>query len=132
MPKVTIIVPAYNAEKYLKECLDSVVSQTLDDIEVLLINDGSTDATETIFNDYAKRYSFIKVVHQQNCGIFLTRAKAIRMAKGDYIGWVDADDFVESDMFETLYRIANQDGSDLVYCDYSFFSGSKYDKGKMV
>lgn len=121
MPKVTIIIPGYNAEKYVRECLDSVVAQTLDDIEVLLINDGSTDNTGRFFDTYAEKYSFIRVVHQENCGIFQTRAKAIALATGQYIGWVDADDFVASDMFEILYTTALEEQSDLVYCNYAYY-----------
>lgn len=121
MPKVTIVVPGYNAERHLRECLDSVVSQTLEDIEVLLIDDGSEDDTGKIFDEYAQRYPFVRVVHQENCGIFSTRAKAIGLAKGDFIGWVDSDDFIASDMFEILYQAAAENESDLVYCNYSCY-----------
>ena len=121
MPKVTIIVPAYNAEKFLRQCLDSVVAQTLDDIEVLLINDGSTDRTADICKEYADRHTFVRLINQENCGIFLTRAKSIGLAKGEYIGWVDADDYVAPEMFETLYTAAVSQKSDLVYCNYTYF-----------
>lgn len=121
MPKVSIIIPAFNAEKYLRECLDSVVAQTLKDIEVLLINDGSTDQTADICQEYADRHSFVRLINQDNCGIFRTRAKAISWAKGEYIGWVDADDYVVPEMFETLYNAAVSKQSDLVYCNYTYF-----------
>ena len=121
MPRVTIVVPAYNAEEHIIQCLDSVVTQTLDDIEVLLINDGSTDSTGDIFDEYARRYSFVRVVHQENSGIFVTRSVALSLATGEYVGWVDADDWVAPTMFETLYKAAVTNESDLVYCNYSYF-----------
>lgn len=130
MPKVSIIVPCYNAEQYLEECLSSIVAQTLDDIEVLLFNDGSTDGTANILDVYEKRYRFIRVVSQQNCGIFNTRAKAIEMATGEYIGWVDADDFVAPQMFEVLYRAAVENESELVYCSYDWYPHKVSEKAK--
>ncbi len=130
MPKVSIIVPCYNAEQYLEECLLSIVAQTLNDIEVLLFDDGSTDGTLKILNNYKERYKFVKVISQHNCGIFETRAKAIEMATGEYIGWVDADDFIAPQMFEVLYRTAVENESELVYCNYEWYPHKVSKKAK--
>lgn len=121
MPKVTVIVPAYNAEPYLRECVDSIVNQSMQDIEIILINDGSTDGTGLILEEYKERYPFVKTIHQKNQGLYKARQNGLNLASGDYVGWVDADDYVDTAMFETLYTAAIQNDSELVYCDYSFF-----------
>lgn len=120
-PKVTVIIPVYNMEKYITECLESVVKQTLQDIEIIVIDDGSTDQTGKIVDRYALQYSKVKVYHQENKGLYKTREIALERAHGEYIGWVDADDFVASDMFEILYREAVKNESELVYCDYAWY-----------
>lgn len=120
MAKVSVIIPAYNAEASIERCASSVLHQTLKDIEILFIDDGSSDRTGAILDEIVKRYVNARVIHQANMGIFLTRARAIREAKGEYIGWVDADDFIELDMFETLYNLAVTFNSELAYCDYQY------------
>ena len=120
MPKVTVIIPAYNAEPHIEQCANSVLNQTLDDIEILFIDDGSTDRTGEILDRIANENENVRIIHQENCGIFRTRAKAIREAKGAYLGWVDADDIVEPSMFETLYHMAISSNSELAYCDYQY------------
>lgn len=119
--KVTVVVPVYNGEEHIKQCLDSLVSQTLKDMEILVINDGSTDGTQEILGQYAAEFPFVQVVNQENRGLFETRKRALELAQGEYIGWVDADDFVEPTMFETLYKAALENQSELTYCDYCFF-----------
>lgn len=119
--KVAIIVPVFNAEKTLKRCLDSIVHQTLDDYEVIVINDGSFDHSLKIATKYAVKYHFLKVIDQSNKGLFVTRQEGIRLANSEYIGWVDADDFVDKTMFSTLYNQAVINDSELVYCDYYFY-----------
>lgn len=130
MPKVSIIVPVYNGEKYIEQCLDSLMNQTLDDYEVLIINDGSTDSTPIILKEYERKYSCIRVLHQENQGLYRTRQRGIKEAKGIYVGWVDADDYVENDMFEVLYKAAVLNDSDLTYCDYDFFPYKAKHKNK--
>ena len=103
MIKVSIIVPIYNVEKYLKRCLDSLVNQTLNDIEIICINDGSTDDSLDILNEYAKRDERIVVINQENSGQSVARNRGIDVAKGEYVGFVDSDDWVSEDYFECLY-----------------------------
>ena len=101
---VHLNVTICHAEKTLKRCLDSIVHQTLDDYEVIVINDGSFDHSLKIATKYAVKYHFLKVIDQPNKGLFVTRQEGIRLANSEYIGWVDADDFVDKTMFSTLYN----------------------------
>lgn len=91
-PKVSVLMPAYNVEKYLKRALDSVLNQTYKDFEIILIDDGSTDATPQICDEYGEKHGFIWVSHQENMGAANTRERLITIAKGKYIFWLDADD----------------------------------------
>ena len=99
-PKVSIIVPIYNSEKYMNKCIESILNQTLTEIEIILVNDGSTDNSGKIIDNYAKKDNRIKVIHQQNSGPSVARNKGISTAKGKYIGFVDSDDYIESTMYE--------------------------------
>ena len=121
MPKVTIIIPAYNAESFIEQCADSVVQQTLTDIEIIFINDGSTDKTGAILDGIAERFPHVRVIHQENKGLYKSREIGLSLATGEYIGWVDADDFIEPQMYEVLYLAATKNNSELVICDYSWF-----------
>ena len=107
MVKVSVIVPVYNVEKYLTQCLDSLVNQTLKDIEIIIVNDESPDNSQAIIDKYAKRYpKIIKAYKKKNGGLSDARNYGIERATGDYIGFVDSDDFVELDMYEDLYKAA--------------------------
>lgn len=119
--KVSIIVPVFNAANSLQRCLNSIVKQTLDDYEVIVINDGSCDESLTIAKNFSDKYPFVKVINQPNKGLFYSRKEGINLSNSKYIGWVDADDFVEPTMFETLYNKAEANDSELVYCDYHFY-----------
>ena len=130
MSKVTVIIPAYNAERYIYQCLESVINQTLDDIDIIVIDDGSTDKTGEIIEEIAGRKKNVQVVHQENKGLYRTREIGLKMATGDYVGWVDADDFIDPTMFETLYKAAVRENSELVICDYSWFPEGTKTKGK--
>lgn len=130
MPNVTIVVPVYNGEKFIRQCLDSLVGQTLDDYEVLAIDDGSADNTLKILREYEERFNFVRVLTQTNRGLYKTRERGIAEAAGTYIGWVDADDYVEPDMFKMLYDVAVKNDSDMVYCNYDFFPAQTKYKGK--
>lgn len=123
MAKVSIIIPVYNAEKYLEECLESIMVQTLKDIEVICVNDGSTDKSGQILNEYAKKNSRIKVIHKENGGVVSARNVGYDVATGKYIGFVDSDDWVEPEMYEKLYEIAEREGVDLVTSGY-FMEGN--------
>ena len=106
--KVSIIVPVYNVEKYLRKCLDSLVNQTLKDIEIICINDGSTDDSLNILQEYAREHHNVVVIDQENQGVSIARNNGINKAQGDYIGFVDPDDWVEPDMFKILYEKAEE------------------------
>lgn len=113
MPKVSIIIPVYNTEKYLRECLDSVVSQTLKDIEIICINDGSTDNSLQILKEYAQNDNRIKIIDKENGGISFARNTGLQSATGKYVGFVDSDDWIELNFYEKLYNTAIKYGADI-------------------
>ena len=113
MAKVSVIVPVYNVEKYLKRCLDSLVNQTLSDIEIICVNDGSTDGSAQILEEYAIKDNRIKIITQVNSGLSEARNTGIKNASGEYIGLVDSDDFVDKDFFEKLYNAAVSNNCDI-------------------
>ena len=125
-PMVSVIVPVYNAEKYLERCVSSLTNQTLKDIEIILVDDSSKDASLEICNALAKRDARIKVLHKANEGAGKARNAALDIATGTYIGFVDADDYVEKDMFETLFRKAEAYQSDLVMSGVLFVDGNMF------
>ena len=118
-PKVSIIVPIYNSEKYMNKCIESILNQTLTEIEIILVNDGSTDNSGKIIDNYAKKDKRIKVIHQENSGPSVARNKGINIAKGKYIGFVDSDDYIESTMYEELYKNANNRNTEVAMCSYN-------------
>lgn len=107
-PKVSVIIPVYNVEQYLRECLDSVVNQTLRDIEIICVNDGSPDNSLAILEEYASKDKRIKIINKENGGISSARNCAIPLAKGEYIGFVDSDDWIDLDFYEKLYNTAKR------------------------
>lgn len=116
--EVSILIPVYNTEKYLKRCLDSVISQTLKNIEIIVVNDGSNDNSQDIIEEYATKDSRIKYYIQKNSGLGATRNKGIELAQGEYIAFLDSDDWVEANCYEKLYKKAIKEDSDLVICNY--------------
>ena len=113
-PRVSIIVPMYGVEKYVEQCIDSLLKQTLQEIEIILVDDGSPDRSGEIADEYAKKDSRIKVVHQKNSGLGPARNTGIRVATGDYIGFVDSDDWANHQMFARLYEVAVKNNADIV------------------
>lgn len=116
--KLSIIVPIYNVESYLKKCLDSIIMQTFSNFELILINDGSTDQSGEICDEYEKRDSRIKVIHQENGGVSSARNSGLDIAIGKYIGFIDPDDTLERDMFEQLIQASLDHHADIVVCSY--------------
>ena len=114
MPKVSILIPIYNVERYLRQCLDSVVNQTLKDIEIICINDGSTDNSLTIINEFAAKDSRIKVIDKKNTGYGHSMNCGLKMAQGEYIGIIESDDFTELNMFEVLYNHAKNSDAEII------------------
>lgn len=126
-PKISVIVPIYNVECYLSRCLDSLLSQSFSDIEIITVNDGSTDASVEILYEYAQKDSRIVVIEKENGGVSSARNEGVRAANGEYIGFVDPDDWVDKDMYESLYNTAMDEKADIVMCTYirEFGSNSK-------
>lgn len=132
MIKVSVVVPVYNVEEYLDECLKSLVEQTLSEIEIIVVNDGSPDNSQQIINSYAERYpDKILALQKENGGLSDARNFGIAHAHGEFIGFVDSDDFVERDMFEALYKSAKKNQSEVVIGQYKHYalSGGPITKG---
>lgn len=116
MPKVSVILPIYNVAKYLRKCLDSVINQTLKDIEIICINDCSADNCENIILEYAKKDGRIKIINnEKNYGIGFSRNIGINESSGEYISFIDADDYIEKDYIEILYNTAIKNKADIVF-----------------
>lgn len=118
MPKISVIIPVYNTERYLDKCLTSVINQSFKDIEIILINDGSTDNSYKILEDYEKKDSRIILVNQKNKGQGFARNLGIKLAKSPYLAFIDSDDFIKPTMLEDLYTIAKRDNADIVKSRY--------------
>lgn len=113
MNKISIIIPVYNVEKYLKRCLDSIINQSLKDLEIICINDGSTDNSLKIIEEYSKKDTRIKIITQKNSGISATRNRGIALANGEYISFIDSDDWVDLNFYEKLYSSAKKYNADI-------------------
>lgn len=118
---VSIVIPVHNGEKYLKECLDTVVNQTLKDLEIICVNDGSTDGSLAILEDYASRDSRIKVVSQEASNAGHARNTGLAVTTGEYLSFLDADDWFELNMLETMVTAAKKDDADIVFCKAATF-----------
>ena len=127
MPKVSVIVPVYNVEKYLNECIDSILNQTLKDIEVICVNDGSTDDSLKILQDYAQKDNRIKIINKENSGYGASMNRGIQAASGEYIGIIESDDFVAPEMFEDLYNLAVKNHADIAKSNWYDYT-TKYNQ----
>ncbi len=116
-PKISMIVPVYNAEKFLEKCIDSILKQTLSDWELILIDDGSKDKSAEICDRYSSIDNRIKVVHKINEGVSIARNTGISLARGEFIGFIDSDDNVKENFFEVMYETAKEQNSEIVMCD---------------
>jgi len=121
-PKVSVVVPIYNVEKYLRECVDSILAQTLKDIEVILVDDGSPDNCGEIIDEYAKKDERVVTLHQPNSGYSKAVNNGIRKAKGEYVGIIESDDWIESDMYERLYNSASKYDTDVTKGMFYFYN----------
>lgn len=119
MKKISIIIPVYNAEKYLDRCIQSIVNQTYKNLEIILINDGSIDKSGDICDKWAEKDNRIKVIHQVNSGVSVVRNTGLDSAIGEYITFVDSDDYIELDYCEILYKALERNNVDIAYGDYS-------------
>lgn len=117
MPKISVIVPVYNTEKYLHRCIDSILAQTFTDFELLLIDDGSKDSSGTICDEYAAKDARVRVFHKENGGVSSARNLGLDQAKGEWITFVDSDDWIHALMYKKMLGKAVCDNADVVYCD---------------
>lgn len=118
--KISIIVPIYNCEKYLDKCLESIVNQTYKNLEIILVDDGSTDNCPKMCDYWAEKDSRIKVIHKENGGVSSARNAALDIASGDYIGFVDSDDFIDPDMYEFLITDSINNDTEISCCTYRY------------
>lgn len=119
---VSIIVPIYKVEKYLPKCIESLIIQSYQDIEIILVDDGSPDASLEICNMYAEKDSRIMVIHQHNSGVSAARNAGLVVAKGEYIGFVDPDDWIDTEMYEGMINAIEREGTDLAICGYDYYN----------
>lgn len=124
MPKVSVIIPVYNVEAYLKQCLDSVINQTLDDIEIICINDGSTDSSLNILQEYAKKDKRIVIINQKNTGLSNARQRGMDICQGEYVAHIDSDDFIELNFLQSLYTVAKNQNADISVSTIKFFDNN--------
>ena len=118
MVKVSVIVPIYNVEKYLDRCMQSLLNQTLNDIEIIMVDDGSPDRCPQMCDEYVKKDSRVKVVHKKNEGLGYARNSGLEVAVGEYVAFVDSDDYVDTRMYERLYLSAKENSADVVFCGF--------------
>ena len=128
MPKVSVVIPIYNVEKYLHQCLDSVIGQTLKDIEIICVNDGSTDSSLDIINEYASKDNRIIVINKKNTGYGNSMNIGFDRAMGEYIGIIESDDYADANMFEYLYEQAKNNNLDVIKSSYYFYYSRPQEK----
>lgn len=121
-PKVSVIIPVYNVEAFLPQCLDSVLSQTLEDVEVICVNDGSPDNCQAILDRYAQKDKRVRVIQQENAGQSSARNRGMDVSTGEYIAFVDSDDFIEPEMMEALYSRAKEVDADIAIADFYLYN----------
>jgi len=116
--KISVIIAAYNVEKYIEKCLESIISQTYKDLEIIVVNDGSTDNTLNLIKNFSKNDKRIVVIDKPNGGLSSARNAGLEIVTGDYIGFVDGDDYIKEEMYEKLYEISNENQCDIAVCGY--------------
>lgn len=129
MPLISVIVPIYNVEKYLDKCVDSIINQTYENLEIILVDDGSPDNCPKMCDDYAKKDSRIKVVHKENGGLSDARNAGMQVATGEYVSFIDSDDYISLDFYETLMQTMLENSSDIVECSVvKFYEDGHFDE----
>ena len=118
MPLLSVIIPVYNVQDYIGECFESIIMQNTDCMEVICIDDGSTDDSGKICDEYAKKNANIIVVHQENKGVAAARNLGLKLASGEYIAWIDPDDYISENWFEII-SVKLENSIDIVFCDYT-------------
>lgn len=134
-PLITVVVPVYNKEKYINQCIDTILAQTYKNLEIILVDDGSPDKCPEICDEYATKDKRIKVIHQKNSGLSATRNVGLEIGKGQYISFIDSDDYIEPDMLEYLYDLISRDNAGMAICnmceDVGYHTKRKIDKPYM-
>ena len=125
---ISVIVPVYKVEKYLRKCIDSIINQTYKNLEIILVDDGSPDNCGAICDEYTANDSRVKVIHKENGGLSSARNAGIDIASGDYIAFIDSDDYIDVNMIKTLYKKISDDNSDMAICNFSYVD----ENGKMI
>ena len=128
IPKISVIVPVYNVEKYLDRCIQSILNQTLKELEIILVDDGSPDNCPALCDEYAQKDARIKVIHKKNEGLGFARNAGLNLASGKFVSFLDSDDWVAPAMYEALYRVAEKMKCDTVYCSLQYY----YSKDKII
>lgn len=126
MIKVSIIVPLYNVEPYLGRCMKSLLNQTIKGIEIIMVDDESPDRCPQMCEDYKDKYPNIKVVHKKNGGLGFARNSGLEVAEGEYVAFIDSDDFVDTDMFQNLYEYGKKNNCDAVFCGYNIYRDAEH------
>lgn len=124
MDKISVIVPVYNVEKYIHKCVDSIINQTYENLEIILVDDGSPDNCGKICDEYSKKDNRIRVIHKENGGLSSARNAGLDIATGEYIGFVDSDDYIATDMYEKLYECIQKEKSDMAICNFLYVDES--------
>lgn len=127
-PLISIVVPVYNVKQFLTKCLNSIISQTYSNLEIIVVDDGSTDGSATICDDYAKKDKRISVIHKENGGLASARNAGIDVAKGTYIGFVDSDDYIEPYMYEKLLQAILKYSCNIAVCGINYV----FDDGEVI
>lgn len=132
MPNVSIVVPVYNNERYVRRCVESLMNQTLEDIEIICVNDGSTDSSPAILHEYADRDPRIVVIDKENSGYGVNINLGFARAQGDYVGILESDDFAAPDLFERLYRMASENGLDVARANFNLYWETQNDRTEFL
>ena len=125
-PKISVIIPVYNVEDYLEECLDSIINQTFKDLEIICINDGSQDNSLNILEEYAEKDNRIKIITTKNQGLSAARNRGLENITGDYVYFIDSDDYLELTAFEELYAVSEEKSLDLIHFKFDNCSCVKF------
>lgn len=119
-PLLSVIVPVYNTKMYLRECIDSILAQTYKDYEIIIVDDGSTDGSSDICDEYAERFDIVKVIHKENCGLLHARKVGVSIARGKYISYIDSDDYILPQMYEYMVEKLQKHNADIAVCNIVF------------
>ena len=120
-PKISLIIPVYNVQEYIEKALQSVVNQTFKDFEVIIVNDGSKDQSVEIVKKFIRKYDNFRLINQENQGLSGARNTGLKEAKGEYIAFIDSDDFIENNFLEELYNLAVDNDADISYCNCKIY-----------